>query len=470
MNEDDLWYAAGQIDGDGSVGAYGGPATGHGDGILAVSVGKAENSLHVLKHLQSLFRGRIQKNRDSRQNLQATFSWVLTGQEAVKFCNLIRDYVQLKRPQFQLASSWDARPLKGKPFVLIHPSEESIYYDSLTALWKDSRFQLTVRQAQKCVLKQVYPESLSDKEWMAVLIDKREISKAKKAIRNLLVDLKRTPHAKIDRKLPAAYFAGIFDAEGTVCTHGLNGVQVSVSQKYKAICDCFLQHYAGGLTQSERLFVWSVSNRKDAFSFIEDILPYSREKKPQLELVLNMPVNRAQQVAKELRKYKGNQGREPVERELRTPVKRLHGLPQYIQEKKKEGVVTGYLVVFKGKSRNFASPNIELERKLELAQECLAELKIDHEKSQVLQDTEISELPKFIHYKKREGKIIGLRVTHKNGQATFEDNEKPLKEHLKDAKIFLSSLLNRTPNNIMRPCNDPFTTKKRKDHWKKKIL
>lgn len=446
MQEDDIWYTAGQIDGDGSVGCYGDIKTGHGDGFLAVSIGKAENSLYILQYMLKLFGGRINRNRDRHDKYQASFSWVLTGREAVKFCILIRDYVQLKGPQFQLASSWYPRPLKGKPFILSHPSEESIYYDSMTALWKDSRFQLTERQAQEWVLEQTYPKTLSDKNWTIVLIDKQKISEAKKAIRNQLVDLKRTPHAKIDRKLPAAYFAGIFDAEGTIFVSDLNGIKLSISQKYRAICDCFLQHYAGGLTQSERLIVWSVSNRKDAFSFIEDILPYSREKKPQLELVLNMPVNGAQQVAKELRKYKGNQGREPVERELRTPVKRLHALPQYIQEKKKEGVVMGYLVVFKGKSRNFASPKLELERKLELAQECLAELKIDHEKSGVLPlDTEIGELPKFIYYKKCAGKILGLRVTHKNGQASFEGTEKSLTEHLEDAKRYLSSLLtNRT--------------------------
>ncbi len=440
MSKDELWYAAGQIDGDGSVGVYGDAKCGQGDGTLTVSVGKAENGLHVLHTLQKIFGGRVNKKHDAYEDYQAMFSWVKTGQDAVDFCLLIKEYVQLKKPQFELASTY-GRSIRGHsvPFILKHPTCEELYYDSLTALCKDPRFKIPEKQTKTWIRENVYPKSLSDKAWKVSLVDKQKISDSKQTIKKELVRMKKVPHAEIEFTPPAAYFAGIFDAEGLVSVQDFNGINLSIPQNHRAICDALLQRYAGGLTRSEKNFAWKVSNREDALKFISDILPYSLEKKPQLELVLNMPINGAQDVAKELRKFKGNQGKGPFEKEIKTPKKRLHGLPQYILAIKKNDTVRGYKVVYKGIKRKFSRQEVGLERNLELAKKCLDELKIQQKAKPDI--PKLEELPKYIYYKKCQGKIVGLRVNHKNGQAHFDGNAVSLAEHLIAAKEYLSMLV-----------------------------
>ena len=264
-------------------------------------------------------------------------------------------------------------------------------------------------------------------------------------IRKKLAEMKKEKHAKIHVRLPAAYFAGFFDAEGTVSVQDLNGIRLAVAQNYRAICDALLQQYAGGLTRSESKFAWTVSNREDALKFISDIEPYSLEKKPQLELVLGMPVNGAPQVAKELRKFKGNQGKGPTEKEVRAPKKRLHGLPQYIVEVKKNEIVRGYKVVYKGKIRKFTKREVGLERNLDLAKQCLEGLK-DQLKGNY-ETPRMEELPKYIYYKKSKGKVVGLRVNHRSGHANFEGGGKSLAEHQMAATEYLASLLRSAANN-----------------------
>ena len=441
MSTDELWYAAGQIDGDGSIGVYGDANNRQGDGTLTVSMGKAENSLHILHGLRATFGGRVNKNRDAIGKYQAMFSWVKSGQDAVKFCLAIKDYVQLKKPQFELASTWYGKPVRGHavPFVLTHPSFDELYYDSITALWKDPRFQIPIRQIQSWIREDVYPQSLSDKDWKVSLVDKEKITESKQFIRKELARLKKVQHAIIEVRPPAAYFAGIFDAEGSVSVQDFNGMQLSVSQNHRAVCDALLKQFNGGITRSVGKFVWTVSNREDALNFISEILPYSLEKKPQLELVLNMPINGAQDVAKELRKFKGNQGKDPIEKEIKVPKKRLHGLPQYILEIKKNDTVRGYKVVYKGIIRKFSRQEVGLERNLELAKKCLDELKIQQKAKPDI--PKVEELPKYIYYKKLQGKIVGLRVNHKNGQAHFDGNAMSLAEHLIAAKEYLSMLV-----------------------------
>lgn len=98
--------------------------------------------------------------------------------------------------------------------------------------------------------------------------------------------------------LSSDYAAGYFDGEGCVritsnSALGNNGfgIHVFITNTYKPILESFKFKYGGALDLRDKstpkhrsCFQWRLSNRRDALVFLLDILPYSIEKKPQIEL------------------------------------------------------------------------------------------------------------------------------------------------------------------------------------------
>jgi len=195
--------------------------------------------------------------------------------------------------------------------------------------------------------------------------------------------MKKEADEPIERSLSDAYFAGFFDSEGTVEAFGFNQIRTRCPQKYRPICDAYQLRFEGGVCYSGGKYHWNLNHADKCIKMLHAIQPYSIEKLPQIDLVLNMKNNEAPIVNQALKQYKGNQlGRPaPEKKEPQQPKKRLHGLPRYITITRKKGEICGYVANYKGKSRRFASSHDTMEVKLAKAIERLEEMKREYAES-----------------------------------------------------------------------------------------
>lgn len=376
--KDQLYWAGGHLDGDGSVGLYG---PWH---RLSVSVGKAENGYSTLYEFQRLFDGIIIKNKDADEYGQAAKSWVLNGVKALEFCKLITPYVQLKKPQFLKATEFPLSERKGV---------------SLTEDLKNKRIEIAT----------------------------------------YLKNHKHIEHAVINDDLPNSYYAGMFDADGTISVTGFNQIRVSINQKYIAICENMVNKFTGGIqkTKDRDIYRWSIVNKDGSFNFLNCILPYSIEKKPQIEIVLNMKCNDAQNVKKTIEKLKGLQGVKNVkDNDKLIPLKKLDGLPKYISHaKNKNGDIVGYVVQYKGQSKTVSVRYLSMEDKFEIALEVLEEFK----EKPIKKKTDIpklkvvfnEDLPEHFRQVERDGKVIGYSIRYNGRKTRCTDKKKTLEQKFK---------------------------------------
>ena len=316
IQQSNLEWAAGMIDGDGCICLYG------TWNALHISVGKAKNGYASLNKMKDLFGGRINKNRNEIGNLQECSSWVIACQDALSFCELIEPYMVLKKKQFTRALDY---PL--------------------------------------------------NKMGTALTNDKKEL---RLAIKDDLKRMKKEPDEPIEKQLSDAYYAGFFDSEGTVEAIGFNQIRLSAPQKYRAICDALKDRYGGSVTVPRvGMYSWRLSNIDECMEVLRAIQPYSVEKLPQIELVLNMKTNEATIVNRELKQYKGNQlGKSASDdKDDKKPQKRLHDLPRYISFCKNNNENCGYQVQYKGKHKSFVTSKDSMEVKLSKAIKCLEEFK-----------------------------------------------------------------------------------------------
>lgn len=110
------------------------------------------------------------------------------------------------------------------------------------------------------------------------------------------------------KKTDLAYFAGIFDGEGCVTIRIRHskytlktgepqiwkgyGLEVSIANTNEWLCQQLLFSFGGNVycrrlesAQSQRIWAWQSADKK-ALSFLEAILPYTKLKRPQLEIAM----------------------------------------------------------------------------------------------------------------------------------------------------------------------------------------
>lgn len=202
MDFDSIWWTAGTMDGDGSV-------NGNSQGGVSTSVGKALKGFSSLERLKELHSGRINRNAEAKDNTQEAHSWVMAGPV---FCEMIAPYVQLKKPQFELAATYPTTDTKGHPLYAVQ-GDTRLFFSSL----KDLRehFEISKNKASAWFHKDVCPPLLKSKGWILESLDVAAIRAERKHIRSELVRLKLVEHAAITIDLPHSYFAGMFDCEVT---------------------------------------------------------------------------------------------------------------------------------------------------------------------------------------------------------------------------------------------------------------
>lgn len=338
-----------------------------------------------MNELKRLFGGIIIKNKDADEKGQATKSWVLNGVKALEFCRLIHPYVQLKKPQFLKATEFPLNEKKG-------------FNRSLTVEIKNKRTEIAI----------------------------------------FLKNEKHVEHADIIDDLPNSYYAGIFDSDGCIGITGFNQVKVSLNQKYKAICENMEKKFTGEIqkTKNRDIYRWSIGNKDRCFNFLNCILPYSIEKKPQIEIVLDMKCNDAQNVKKAIKKLKGLQGIKILPERNLTPQKKLDGLPKYISHaKNKNEDIVGYVVQYKGQSKSISAQYLTMEDKLGIALEKLEEFKNEplKKKDDILKLKVVynDKLPEYFRQVEREGEIIGYSIRYNGRKTRCTDKKKTLEDKFK---------------------------------------
>lgn len=95
-------------------------------------------------------------------------------------------------------------------------------------------------------------------------------------------------------ELQKAYFAGYFDREGCislVSSGNVYKIHIAISACHKPVLEKYLEYFGGSLFLgngvNKPLWKWSLTGYYRALRFIDAILPFSMEKREQLEVARN---------------------------------------------------------------------------------------------------------------------------------------------------------------------------------------
>lgn len=100
-----------------------------------------------------------------------------------------------------------------------------------------------------------------------------------------------TNRTDIPSEIEKAYLAGHFDGEGCIRLRRSGKsvkIEIFVQAAYRPTLECYLKFFQGSLYScqgtNKPLYRWHLTGYHKALVFIKDLLPYSSEKRPQLEV------------------------------------------------------------------------------------------------------------------------------------------------------------------------------------------
>jgi len=150
-------------------------------------------------------------------------------------------------------------------------------------------------------------KSESDFDRIALLVGKTRSAVKTKANRIGVYSYPElnTYHTKIPIEIKA-YLCGHFDGEGCIRMALKDSGKlkqrlfVIVSSAHKPSLNLYLKYFNGAIRDRKHfskkpMFSWQITKNEDLFNFIEAILPYSIEKKPQLEIAKEWLLKRAEE-------------------------------------------------------------------------------------------------------------------------------------------------------------------------------
>ena len=311
ISEDVRWWVGGQLDGDGSVGIY--------QTTLKVTVGKAENAWHVLEKLHCLFGGRLHRRKTETDTQQETKAWVLDGRCALDFCRVMKDYTIFKNPQFSLAARHpipDLRIMRWMPLMATSTTTgQELFFPNAYAASKTLRY-VAAHPALACARGLPNYKTSGGYKWRLLRnpVTKDAVAARVKELAAEVKRLKKVEHMETHQTLPLPYVAGLVDSDGSMSLNKSCGVELTVCQKYPAMCNALKRQLGGSVcTPSEthkkhkKHYVWHAAS--GARQILGDIREYLLEKKGQADLILTARKIEVLQVRSALSKLKGNQSK-----------------------------------------------------------------------------------------------------------------------------------------------------------------
>jgi hypothetical protein len=270
---------------------------------LFVKVDQAEKGVNLVHYMYNTFGGSINKIQKQTTKIQASYSWYLTGEFAAKFCKLIAPHMLIKKDQAEIASTFPHLNMHIIPIIATNETTSKTQtFQTKKDCMKHVGFTFYFDDEYKPIKKNkwVIERSMN-------LAEIGNIREQREYIRNKLKELKNTPHAdSISFAKPSmAYIAGIMDGDGMFDTHGKNGQNHSLTQKYRPICDMLYKLYGGSVSfrKSNNSYTWEVYTF--APQLLKDIAPYIIGKKKQVDLIMNMKPGEASDVHSKLHDLKG---------------------------------------------------------------------------------------------------------------------------------------------------------------------
>ena len=266
IDENTKWYVASQLDGDGCVWAT---------STLIVNLPKSIKSATTVLRFQKLFGGSVYWKL-GRGNREAQCEWRIGGQDAIEFCNMIKDYTELKRRQFMLAATF---PISIAP-LQVSKNGKTWVVASLADAGK------LVKKRGDWLGKIMRENGPFSKDGYTIT-KIPDTQKLKAEIKAQISELNHTAHLTITRELPPAYLAGFADAELCISMHR-NRFMLDIPQAHPAIANAYLRLFeCGGVSQNHRgQWLWSTCGA-DSRNTLQALLPYLFEKRKQAEIALN---------------------------------------------------------------------------------------------------------------------------------------------------------------------------------------
>ena len=283
ISEDKRWWLGGFFDGDACVSAVLDDRTGNVTGITIV-IGHSVLTKNTLFHVHEQLGGSAPRfARAAEGNRREVWVWSIDGKYAAQVARDISSYTRLKTPQYALAGEFFE--LKDQP----------------------ARMKTYVRLRQ----------------------------------------LKHVEHEPFASQPPLAFFAGIYDAEGSVNIDKRGSVTAKIEQRYPAVLNAAKARFACGPDSVSKPSYeggtgkWQVSSR-NCLAFLSAIRPFLVERCRMVDIVLTLDKKKVPEARAELATLVGNKGkRTPQEARAR---KRQSGedLPVNISEIWDGDNLTGY--------------------------------------------------------------------------------------------------------------------------------
>ena len=187
------WWTAGQLEGDGCVGVY--------QERLKVSVKKSIKSKSTVDRLHDFYGGSVILMKKEDDNWEDSCTWVTRAEDARQFCQDMLPYLNIKRPQFELASTL----VIGRSPSIAFRNNEKRAFKTLAELSKHIGMPMTT-------LKRRFEKSIYDdlNGWNVQILDKSFILTYRAEVEERLKIMKRIPHLQISNasSIHLAYFAG----------------------------------------------------------------------------------------------------------------------------------------------------------------------------------------------------------------------------------------------------------------------
>ena len=292
---DELDYFAGQIDGDGKV------IIGKNQNLV-VGIDKAKKAYMVLEEAKRLFQGQIYKKCDATDKSQEQHQYVVNSVDAYEVVCAIKDRSWVKRKQLQTASTFD---MTLKVSVIAEKDDKIMTHRSITAC---AAYFGVHEQRIRRLLAKVDPQI---DDWCLRLVrqDQAAVKASRDAVDQELRRLKHVPHDPITAPLTFAYIAGFFDAEGSISFMTLATWKISIPQQHPEILYALQRQFGGNVFVSKKTnaAAWTLYARL-ARPLLESILPYLREKREQVEIILKFDPKKddANEIRDRLSLLKGN--------------------------------------------------------------------------------------------------------------------------------------------------------------------
>lgn len=215
-----------------------------------------------------------------KQTQQAVYIWNIKGDAVAEFCVGILPYMRLKREQYVLAASWPTGNLSGPTNVCATSNLQTIDFASAKECAKYFRIS---QSGITSYFKGKNVTALAGWILTKPVQDRSATFNARLKILELLKQMKTLEHQAVVGSLSLPYFAGFFDADGCIVLHCEKHIYVSVSQKYRVICDSFQAKFGGGVYVDKRnnQFKWKLSSRPECLEFLRVVHPYLIEKQEQ---------------------------------------------------------------------------------------------------------------------------------------------------------------------------------------------